>query len=126
MGATEIALNYVCPSLGCLMAALVFAGESSFVEQRCCTDCTDEIDRASVNSLARERALLLACLSSHATASVYRNSITLFFLSNAAPIQDLRRALVNRSLGALNPFPWVMMTGKKADAERKSLQSRVT
>jgi solute carrier family 50 protein (sugar transporter) len=28
-----------------------------------------------------------------------------------APIQDLRKALLNHSLGALNPFPWVMMSG---------------
>ncbi|GKY92749.1 hypothetical protein MPSEU_000244900 [Mayamaea pseudoterrestris] len=53
MTATDIALKYICPSLGCIMAAMVFA----------------------------------------------------------APIQDLRRALANHSLGTLNPFPWVMMTG---------------
>jgi solute carrier family 50 protein (sugar transporter) len=28
-----------------------------------------------------------------------------------APVQDLRRALQQGSLGALNPFPWAMMTG---------------
>jgi solute carrier family 50 protein (sugar transporter) len=28
-----------------------------------------------------------------------------------APVQDLRRALQQESLGALNPFPWAMMTG---------------
>jgi solute carrier family 50 protein (sugar transporter) len=34
-------------------------------------------------------------------------SILLF----TAPVQDLRRALQKGSLGALNPFPWAMMTG---------------
>jgi len=31
-----------------------------------------------------------------------------------APVNDLRRALLRKSLGSLNPFPWVMMTGNCA------------
>jgi len=32
----------------------------------------------------------------------------------AAPINDLRKALLRNSLGSLNPFPWVVMTGNCA------------
>jgi solute carrier family 50 protein (sugar transporter) len=36
---------------------------------------------------------------------------SIFHNAFKAPVQDLRRALQQGSLGALNPFPWAMMTG---------------
>jgi Sugar efflux transporter for intercellular exchange len=80
-GAAEIVLQYVCPSLGCLMASIMFAGERS----------------NTCKCMSRDHQ----CDDSHSC----------FVSRIKAPVQDLRRCLIKGELGDLNPFPFVMMTG---------------
>ena len=83
MLSTEFFFEYVCPSLGCVMSAAMYAG----------------------TNVARES---LAPVDKY--ADVFTNFSFPFVLSTA-PVNDLRRALLAGKLGPLNPVPWAVMTG---------------
>jgi hypothetical protein len=81
---TDIVFGYVCPSLGCIMAAAMFAGTVN-----------DTDPWFFLKNSTKQTVWLMSFVS----------------FSFIAPVNDLRQALIDGNLGSLNPLPWAFMTG---------------
>jgi solute carrier family 50 (sugar transporter) len=92
VAASVIILEWICPTLGVIIANIMFIGESYEV-----VPCPQQFSL----SLSLTRTKVHSVLTHTSIFAIY----------NTAPVKAVRQAVTRGHLGDLNPTPWVFMLG---------------